>query len=432
MSNHMLPALALAIAIPLAAQDAARCASGPQLFGITGLDVPSISMLNPGSPRPIYSFRAEPVVTQVDRETLVAIGDAIEAVDGRPITTQAGADAFMYPTAGPHSVSVRRGRERQTLQLTLRAPCVDGPTGGRGDDGIRAGRGEGRGSSGATTIVGNGQIRFEARSNSTDSGSVRFKARSYPTPFNPQTRFPFAVGDDSSCAGDSRQHVVSMEIMNALAQVVAVPTFDGVAPGGAEASSVPRGTPISKISLPCGRYIAYWNGTDQNSNKEAASGVYVFQLFIDGNRPVTARTRASRGAGSNSAGGQGFGRGVPVIGGDPLIVIDGVVQPPRNSAPQTGRFGFAVECRPSCSRKQGTDGEYYYKYDGYPRIVEVREQSAAAKAGLRVGDLLTKVEGRSILEDGVLQRLEQRDQLHVTVERDGKAIDAVLVVAGRD
>jgi S1-C subfamily serine protease len=99
---------------------------------------------------------------------------------------------------------------------------------------------------------------------------------------------------------------------------------------------------------------------------------------------------------------------------------------------KTGRFGFAVECRPSCSMRRLPSGEYAYKYDGYPVIIAVRERSAADRAGLRVGDVITRVNGKSILEDeGTLQRVEQQEQVRLTVRREGKGDLEVLLLVTR-
>jgi hypothetical protein len=45
-----------------------------------------------------------------------------------------------------------------------------------------------------------------------------------------------------------------------------------------------------------------------------------------------------------------------------------------------------------------------------------------------VGDLIVEVEGHSILEDGSILNLEQRNRLRMTVRRDDKAIDVALVI----
>jgi beta-lactamase regulating signal transducer with metallopeptidase domain len=125
---------------------------------------------------------------------------------------------------------------------------------------------------------------------------------------------------------------------------------------------------------------------------------------------------------------RGMGRGVPVIGGVPIIVIDGTVQPSDGSPPEPGKLGIASECEPWCGVKRMPTGEYYHKYDSYPRVVQVRQRSAAERAGIQVGDLIIEVEGRSILEDGSILNLEQRDRLRMTVRRDDKTFDVALVI----
>ena len=69
--------------------------------------------------------------------------------------------------------------------------------------------------------------------------------------------------------------VVSLRIYNVLAQLVAIPIL--------------RGTdkPLDSLALSCPttlgcRYNAYWDG--YVAGKPAASGVYIYQLVIDGRR----------------------------------------------------------------------------------------------------------------------------------------------------
>ena len=143
--------------------------------------------------------------------------------------------------------------------------------------------------------------------------------------------------------------------------------------------------------------------------------------------PGANRSNATGDDGVHIGAGEGIGRGVPVIGGVPIIVINGVVQPRGTSRPEAGKFGIASACEPSCSVKRLPTGGYYYKYDSYPRVVQVRQRSAAERAGIQVGDVIIEVEGRSILEDGSLLTLEQRDQVRMTVRRDDTTIDVELV-----
>lgn len=100
----------------------------------------------------------------------------------------------------------------------------------------------------------------------------------YPNPFNPDVSTPFVV-DTSTCTDGSQQHVVSMRILNILAQQVAIPVLrvDANSPGVTRASG-----PISSLRLGCGSYLGYWNGKIPGTSKDAASGTYLVQLFIDG------------------------------------------------------------------------------------------------------------------------------------------------------
>ena len=65
----------------------------------------------------------------------------------------------------------------------------------------------------------------------------------------------------------------------AVVLLVAVPVLQG---GG---GSVADGQPLENVLLPCDRFVAYWNGKLLNTSRDAASGVYIYQLEIDG-RPV--------------------------------------------------------------------------------------------------------------------------------------------------
>jgi len=92
--------------------------------------------------------------------------------------------------------------------------------------------------------------------------------QNFPNPFNPETAIPFSITD---CEGGA-QHTVSIRIYNVLAQLVAVPILDGSA------------QPVNKLKLGCGPYVARWDGKVLNSNREAASGVYMYELVIDNER----------------------------------------------------------------------------------------------------------------------------------------------------
>jgi hypothetical protein len=113
--------------------------------------------------------------------------------------------------------------------------------------------------------------------------------QNFPNPLNPETTIPFSVGDvDANCVGDSQLYTVRLRILNVVAREVAVPVFAGAAATSTAAvSSTVNSQPIRNLRLPCGRYNAYWNGKEGGTNREAASGVYIYQLFIN-NRLVSS------------------------------------------------------------------------------------------------------------------------------------------------
>jgi hypothetical protein len=114
----------------------------------------------------------------------------------------------------------------------------------------------------------------------------------HPNPFNPQTNISFAVGDTTNnCANDRQQHAVTMQIRNVLSQLVAVPVLQ--TQGTAVTTSVPSalgGAPITNLKLECGTsYQGFWDGNAMPSGKEAASGIYIALLFVDGQLVGTHR-----------------------------------------------------------------------------------------------------------------------------------------------
>lgn len=102
--------------------------------------------------------------------------------------------------------------------------------------------------------------------------------RNYPNPFNPETTIPFALSEEFFRSG--RKPVVSIRIYNILAQLVAIPVIQG------------SGEEIQNLELGwngTGQYTAYWDGRVAGTGSEAASGVYIYQLIIDGRRVFSRR-----------------------------------------------------------------------------------------------------------------------------------------------
>lgn len=117
-------------------------------------------------------------------------------------------------------------------------------------------------------------------------------------------------------------------------------------------------------------------------------------------------------------------------------IMSDCIAPPAGGAPQqpataetgggdvdAGKYGFALACRPSCTQTKGPNGVYYWKFDAEPPIVAVRPGTAAAAAGLKVGDKVVEIEGKPVTSpDGGWQLFtaQAEKSLTFTVDRDGK------------
>lgn len=101
--------------------------------------------------------------------------------------------------------------------------------------------------------------------------------QNYPNPFNPATTIPFRLSEGAFANG--HRPVVSLRIYNVLAQLVAIPTIQA------------SGEPLDGVALECREvrdgyceFSAFWDGRYLGTDREAASGVYVYQLIVDGRR----------------------------------------------------------------------------------------------------------------------------------------------------
>lgn len=115
-----------------------------------------------------------------------------------------------------------------------------------------------------------------------DQGSGTVLGQNFPNPFNRETTIPFTIGGGSSCVDPGHQYRVTIRIFNVLAQLVAVPQLQGGSAGAA------GGTPARNLILSCGSYQAYWDGTVTGTGRDAAAGMYLYQIEVDG-RPTVRR-----------------------------------------------------------------------------------------------------------------------------------------------
>ena len=116
--------------------------------------------------------------------------------------------------------------------------------------------------------------------------------KAFPNPVNPETHIHFAIGDPPACTAVA-SHRVTIQILNILAQLVAIPLFEGPATTATSATAGGLG-PMSNLQLTCGEYSAFWNGYLQNTVKEAPSGTYVVRLIVDGKPVATSRIFVSK------------------------------------------------------------------------------------------------------------------------------------------
>ena len=99
--------------------------------------------------------------------------------------------------------------------------------------------------------------------------------QNYPNPFSPATTIAFTLKGELFANGHRPK--VSLKIYNVLAQPVAVPILEGTR------------RPLDNHELTCAdaagcTYTARWDGTEARSGQQAASGVYLYQLVVDGAR----------------------------------------------------------------------------------------------------------------------------------------------------
>ena len=108
-----------------------------------------------------------------------------------------------------------------------------------------------------------------AQADAQVTNPVRLKQNS-PNPFNPETTIPFVLIEE---LWEVDRPVVSLRIYNVLAQLVAVPVLQGT------------GEKFENIALDwngTGEYEAFWDGKVLDTGREAPSGVYVYQIIVNG------------------------------------------------------------------------------------------------------------------------------------------------------
>jgi membrane-associated protease RseP (regulator of RpoE activity) len=135
---------------------------------------------------------------------------------------------------------------------------------------------------------------------------------------------------------------------------------------------------------------------------------------------IAATAEAQRGARSGGGSGGGFsGIGVrPVLFGFALECVD--CQPAGRGRIGGGRGTGAQE-----------PGRTAWTYNQFPRVAGVLPNSLAESSGIRVGDLLTAIDGLSLLTEEGSRRFASAaagDEVRLTFERASKLVDVSLVL----
>jgi hypothetical protein len=290
MKTRMIAFVAVVLsATAVAAQDVAPSCSnaGPGArFGVTSYTCVSCRIDQKGG-KTTYGFETEPVILQLAGSSSLQPGDVVVAINGKPITTEAGASQFTNPPAGNSTLKIRRGRSEFEVQVQP-SRCV-----GRFGSGMQL------------LLDGNLTIDMDRKSDS----AVRFQLK-----------------------------------------------------GG---------------------------GLEWRLNKSVLS----------------PRLRLRQDSITNK------------------LSFEFV-----HSTGEVSSLGLGIECLPSCTLGRNTEGKYYYRFDGYPRIGQIKTDAAPLSV-FRVGDRIISIDRVSILtEEGVEKLHTLKDGVNhtVVVERDGRNVTLSL------
>ncbi len=108
---------------------------------------------------------------------------------------------------------------------------------------------------------------------------------------------------------------------------------------------------------------------------------------------------------------------------------------PDSPASPEGWFGFSFRCT-NCgwSRARGSNSPVWDLGDSNPELSMIAARGPAARAGLRVGDELTHIDGLPITRPDGARRLgavKPGDKVQLTVRRDGKSLTSTLTLGRR-
>lgn len=219
----------------------------------------------------------------------------------------------------------------------------------------------------------------------------------------------------------------------ALATTPGARRFATIQPGQTVELTVRRGRTVSKPRLTA--VPLDWNDNRLlgNTAPEVAGGYSVTWDYEDAEPSVPAVPAAPAAPVTPAA---------PVAGSWSLLtprppgVPSGVwaVEVPPSSASPRGWFGFSVRCN-QCGWASGARGESpVWESREAPELSMISAGSPASRAGLLPGDVLTHIDGVSILTPAGARKfggVMPGQTVRVTVKRDGRSITRELTLTGR-
>lgn len=162
--------------------------------------------------------------------------------------------------------------------------------------------------------------------------------------------------------------------------------------------------------------------------------------------PPTPRSPRRPGAALPPSGARGIGGTPPPRASTPPLAPGepGVPPAPRSvGVPPTvptspasprGWFGFSIRCNDCGWSRNGNEPYPRWESTTYPEITLIAPGSPADKAGFRTGDLITQVDGLSILQPDGARRfgmLQPGQHVRLTVSRKGQSITRDLILGDR-
>jgi S1-C subfamily serine protease len=208
---------------------------------------------------------------------------------------------------------------------------------------------------------------------------------------------------------------------------------------------VQNGTPAAKAGLKSGDVIVKFDG-------EGVRGTAHLRRLVEetpAGRPVSIEvTRGSAKETLTATLEGGKGRSVDIEGDAPWAGFPPPRMPEPPEAPEPpelpgfhwhGHRGDVGGPRKLGIRFQEISGQLalYFRLpsDQGILVVHVDSDSPASKAGIKAGDVLLKVDGKSVSDENDLRRavdgLEPGKDASVTVQRDGKPVDLKVTVGGK-